>query len=345
MKRRLLGGAAVAAGLVLALSPAAHAAPAATPQATSPVKASATRGGAAISLEVGASTIAKARLGAKQARAGAREKADLKALRQELARRAAGNGQTYLDGDTESFVLSDGVSMAVPKGLDVSSVSVRTEGGKVVADVVSEDTSTTASARQGQGMASWTTLTSGTYVIKISGAGFMESKWLKRKLTGGDGSSKYDYVAMRRTGLGQPYEIGGLNYSVTGLYISVHSTDATRANAVDRIDQAPQQDFTGNCKGSYNIGVSAYGVSAGGTFADCDKNDISFSTTDPGYYRNYMTQGAVFNGGNRAVGFQIAVKIKQGTSLNFTSYQRLEMARYVYPAKKCSTWDSGKTCS
>ena len=37
----------------------------------------------------------------------------------------------------------------------------------------------------------------------------MESKWLKRRLEGNDGSSRYDYVAFRRTGLGQPYEIGG----------------------------------------------------------------------------------------------------------------------------------------
>jgi hypothetical protein len=340
MRLRNYLGAAVAAGLVLTLSPAI--AGAATPVAPAPTASAPAN--AAISLILDGASVQKARLGAKALRGGKQEKAELKGLRSELAKRAAANGQTYLDDDTESFALSPQVSMAVPRGLQIKSVDVHTDGDKVVADVVSEDTTATAQAPQGQGLSGWSVVSSGTYIIKINGAGFMESKWLKRRLSGGDGSSKYDYVAMRRTGLGQPYEISGLNYSVTGLYISVHATDSTKKNVVDRIDQSPSQDFTGNCKGSYNIGVTVYGVSAGGTFSDCDKNDISFSASDPAYYRNYMTQGAVFNGGNRSVGFQIAVKIKQGTKLNFTSYQRLEMARYIYPAKKCSTWDAAKTC-
>ena len=287
--------------------------------------------------------VSSARKGAASARTNKKEDAGLKELRRELSKRAAENGQTYLESDTESFALSPKVSMAVPKGLVVKSVKIHTQGDKIVADVESEDTAGAQTATQGQGMASWTIASSGTYVIKIAGAGFMESKWLKRRLAN-DGSGTYDYVAMRRTGLGQAYEIGGINYSVTGLYISTHATDGTKGNVVDRIDQSPSQDFTGNCQGSYNIGVSALGVSAGGTFADCDKNDIAFSATEKAYYRNYMTQGASFNRGNRSVGFQIAVKIKQGKALNFTSYARLEMARYVYPAKKCGAWDGNASC-
>ena len=89
---------------------------------------------------------------------------------------------------------------------------------------------------------------------------------------------------------------------MTGLYISAHATDGSAGNVVDRIDQSPQQDFSGNCSGSYDISVSVLGVGAGGSFADCDHFDIAFSATEPAYYRNYMEQGAVFSGGNRAVG-------------------------------------------
>ena len=135
-----------------------------------------------------------------------------------------------------------------------------------------------------------------------------------------------------------------MNQSVTGLYISAHATDGSAGNVVDRIDQSPQQDFSGNCSGSYDISVSVLGVGAGGSFADCDHYDIAFSATEPAYYRNYMEQGAVFSGGNRAVGFQIAVKVDEGKALNFTIYQRLETARFVYPADKCSSWDADATC-
>jgi hypothetical protein len=57
-----------------------------------------------------------------------------------------------------------------------------------------------------------------------------------------------------------------------------------------------------------------------------------------------MEQGNVFNGGNRSVGFQIALKIRKDTSLSFTNYQRLEMARWFYPADTCSSWDADHSC-
>ncbi|MDQ1742897.1 MAG: hypothetical protein QOE23_1236, partial [Pseudonocardiales bacterium] len=39
-----------------------------------------------------------------------------------------------------------------------------------------------------------------------------------------------------------------------------------------------------------------------------------------------------------------ALRIRKDTSLSFTNYQKLEMARYVYPADTCSSWDADHTC-
>lgn len=329
MKRKALGAAVVAAGLVATAGPAV-AAPA------SPTTASTAPG---IHLAIDAAQVAKVRSAAADARRANREPAALTDLRRSMAKKAAKAGSTYLDADTESFSLSADVSMAVPRGLAIKSVKVSTVDSKVIAEVESEEGRDQILAPQGTGMG-WNIVSSGTYVIKISGAGEMESHYLKRRMNG----ANYDYIAYRRTGLGQPFEIGGLNHSVTGMYISTHATDGTRNHIVDRIDQSPQQDFTGNCSGSIDISVSVLGVGAGGSFADCDHYDIAWSSSEPGYYRNYMEQGNVFNGGNRAVGFQIALKIRNGSSLSFTNYQRLEMARYFYPADKCSSWDGNNSC-
>lgn len=331
MNRRALGAAIAAAGLV-----ATTAAPAIAAPAKSPTTANTTR---TISLTASAAQIATARTAAATARRAHHEPAALVDLRHSMAKKAAKSGTTYLDADVESFTLSSDVSMAVPRGLAIKSVKVSTAGSKVIAEVESEEGADQLLAPQGTGMG-WNIISSGTYVIKISGEGEMESHYLKRRMD----TSTYDYIAYRRTGLGQAYDIGGINYSVTGLYISTHATDATDGHILDRIDQSPQTDFTGNCSGSVDISVSVLGVGAGGSFADCDHYDIAWSSTEPGYYRNYMEQGNVFNRGNRAVGFQIALKIRKDTALKFTNYQRLEMARYVYPADKCSSWDGNETC-
>ena len=105
-----------------------------------------------ISVVFDAAQLDAVRHGADKARKAHQEGGDLKALRGELARRAAKNGETLLDQDTESFALSPDVSMAVPKGLMVKSVNVHSDGDKVVADVESEDTTDQTVTTQGQGM-------------------------------------------------------------------------------------------------------------------------------------------------------------------------------------------------
>lgn len=333
MNCKALGAAIIAAGLVSTTTGQALAAPASSAKPASSAVAR------QISLTADTTQVAKARTTAAAARRAHHESTALADLRHSMEKKAAKAGTTYLDADTESFSLSSDVSMAVPRGLAIKSVKISTVADKVVAEVESEEGPDQLLAPQGTGMG-WNIITSGTFVIKISGEGEMESHYLKRRMD----TSTYDYIAYRRTGLGQPYEIGGLNYSVTGLYISTHATDATAGHILDRIDQSPSTDFSGNCSGSYDISVSVLGVGAGGSFADCDHYDVAWSSSEPGYYRNYMEQGASFSGGNRSVGFQIALRIKKDTSLSFTNYQKLEMARWIYPADTCSSWDADHNC-
>lgn len=289
-------------------------------------------------LKADRAVIAQARSRAGEARDRGQEPAELRELRATLARNAAQDGQTLLAQDTEAFALSDKVSVAISKSAHIESVTVAADPSKVVAEVTSQDAAGgTEAPSQGQGMG-WTYKNDGTFLIKITGAGEMESRYYKYRYEGTDAP---DLMSMRRKGLGRAYEIDGLNYSVTGLYISSHVVDADRPKVTGRWASKPENDFTGDCNDT-GFGLDIKGL--GFSFIDCDKNDINYDVDNPGYYRNYMTQGASFSQGDRSVAFHNVVKIKDGAGLGYTHYQRLEMARWVYPADKCSSWDSNNTC-
>lgn len=288
--------------------------------------------------------IADARNRASQLRRSADERGALAKLKAQLQRSAAQDGVTLLDEDTTAFKLNEHVSVAAPKGARFSRIDVRsTAEGSVIAEAetessgVSSDASVSA-ASQGHGMG-WRYQHSNVYVIKIRGVGEMESRFKKYKFVG-DGP---DLSSMRRKGMGRAYDINGFNYSVTGLYISSHVRDKDKWKVRYRWSSKPSSDFNGNCdNNNYSLGIKGLGWS----FNDCDRNDIAYSASNPGYYRNYMKQGALFSRGDREVAFHNVVAVKNGkTNLAYKHYQRLEMARWSYPAKKCSSWTSSNTCS
>lgn len=293
---------------------------------------------AGFKLTLGKSAIAKARKDAREDRAKGRESTELRGLRTGLAKNAAGRGQTLLDEDTEAFALSDDVMIAVSSGAEVEAVAVEASANRVVAEVASaEGTESGDSLAQGQGMG-WSYRHDDTFIIKISGAGEMESQFKKYRYEGSDAP---DLMSMRRHAMGRAYDIGGINYSVTGLYISSHVADRDKGKVTGRWDAKPDNDFTGSCDDlPFSLSIKGLGWS----FKDCDKNDVNWHSDDPGYYRNYMTQGSVFSRGDRSVAFHNVVKIRDGAGLGYTHYQRLEMARYVYPADKCSSWDENNSC-
>lgn len=87
------------------------------------------------------------------------------------------------------------------------------------------------------------------------------------------------------------------------------------------------------------------GVELASNFQDCDSYDVTFNAIVPGSFTNYFDQGFAFSPENKEVGFQTAMKAVAGEQIYFSHYQRLEMARWTYPAKKCEARDSGATCN
>lgn len=287
-------------------------------------------------IDADAAEVLNAREAAVEDRARGEEPADLKDLRNDLAESAAEAGETLLPQDTESFDLSDGVQVAIPADVEVLSVDVVMTDGEAVAEVVAQTTAGSGGVVQGQGMG-WTHKASGTFIIRLSGQGEMESRFIKSRFTG-DGP---DLMSMRRKAMGRAFEIDGKNWSVTGLYISSHVIDEDKQWVNGRYEAKPASDRDGDCD-DMPFSLDIKGV--GWAFKDCDTIDIAWDASNVGYYRAYMKQGAVFSGGDREVGFHNVIKIDANRAVNYKHYQRLEMARWVYPADTCGSWNTDKTC-
>lgn len=95
----------------------------------------------------------------------------------------------------------------------------------------------------------------------------------------------------------------------------------------------------------FSIGIEVKGVSLSGSFKDCDEYQVSFNSYIPGSYKIRYDQGFIFDTGAREAGYQAAYKTLAGSSVAFDEYQRLEMARWTYPAKTCESTNSNNTCT
>jgi hypothetical protein len=193
-------------------------------------------------------------------------------------------------------------------------------------------------------MASWPTGTSGCYTITITNAATMQTCWYKKKMTD-DGDGSFDYYSYQRKSWGQPAEISGANWSVTGIPLRSYPTDATRGNFTGVISRKPGADLKGDCNTSpFSLSISFKGASTGISFIDCDMYYPTFGSTWGDYEIRY-SQGAVFSSKNVEAGYHEVVKVKQGASAVWRDYQKLEVARWTYPAKTCSSTNSNNTCA
>lgn len=252
----------------------------------------------------------------------------------------------YAASDVDVVELS-GVRVMVPRDTQVDGITVRRlADGRRTADLA---TTQTAAANgvvpQDIEQPFWFQKASGTYRVVMNGVGEMLSKWATNVLVH-DGDRTNDYWALHRKAWGQAYEVDGLNWSVTGMEISSAPVIFVRPYLIGWEDMSPGQDFEGNCDPSpFNMTVGVKGVELASNFQDCDEYDITFNSLVPGDFKNYFDQGAVFDSDNREVGFQTALKAKADEQIYFSHYQRLEMARWTYPAKKCESRDSGASCN
>ncbi len=277
------------------------------------------------------------------ARARGQEPAKLARARAEMVRMSAQRGVTYALTDVDAFEVGDLV-VTLPTAAVANRVSVsRGEDGQLAAEAdITNDVG--VAGHQGLGQASWATGTSGCYTITITNAATMQTCWYKKKMLD-DGDGSFDYYSYRRKAWGQPASISGKDWSVTGMVVRSYPTSGTAANFKGVIARKPGSDFTGNCDTlPFDLSLGYKGASIGFNFMDCDKYDVTFGTKF-GDYSNYFKQGAVFSGGNREVAYHEITKVSQGASAVWNDYQRLETARWTYPAKTCASTNGNKTCS
>ncbi len=291
-----------------------------------------------------AQQVAEKRIDAARARAAGREAGAVQRARVDHIRDSAKRGATYATDEVEAFELSDGIVLALPKNATVRSVRLKKGDQRVVADadVVAEDTA--VPGHQGLGMASWSTGTSGCYTITIVGAARMQTCWYKKKMLD-DGDGLNSYYSYQRKAWGQADDIWGQDWSITGMKVRSFPTSGTAGNFRGVMSRKPSVDFTGDCNTlPFSLSLSYKGASTGLTFTDCNYYDVTFGTRY-GDYSNYFYQGSIFSRGNREVAYHEITKAAQGTLTAWNDYQRLEIARWTYPAKSCSSVNSGASCN
>lgn len=290
--------------------------------------------------------IAEARVLARQRMLDGSEDPANRAEREKfVAVAAAQTDVTYDVTDIDIIELNGDLTVIVPADTEVvgAKITENADGGQS-ADL---DTVTpTAAPPEVRSLGSeWQQVNSGQYVIRLRGAGEMLALWKNFFLTN-DGDRNYDYWTHSRKSSAYGYEITGLNWSVTAMEIAGTPTLTTQPFLVNWEDLNPAKSFSSTCDElPFSIGIEVKGISLSGSFKDCDEYQVSFNSYIPGSYKIRYDQGFVFDTGAREAGYQAAYKTLAGSSVAFDEFQRLEMARWTYPAKTCESTNSNKTCT
>ncbi|OFX18661.1 MAG: hypothetical protein A2V77_01775 [Anaeromyxobacter sp. RBG_16_69_14] len=320
-----------------------------------------------VDLEV--ASLRPSRAMARDARHAGQEPAGLRALRHDFAKLISIQTGTALDPeDVDAFAVDD-VTLLVPKGQEVTRVSVGLDasgkqalidavGGEDESDAVASAQALSAREEHAADAAPyWDVGTSGSYQIVFRDpanaiAATATYTWAKKKLIN-DGDGTYDYWSYTRKGIGQGERApAGATWAITGLYLRNYATAATlRSNKLkDWIDWTPDGDFTGNCSTSpLTISAGAKGVNLSVSFTACDHYHFGINSNVPGEASIKMTQGAFFHEGTRGAAYITVFKVSQGFTPYFHDQQQLEIAFWAgqhgaYPAP-CLSTDSDKTCS
>lgn len=250
--------------------------------------------------------------------------------------------------DIDIIDIDENLTVIVPADTRITGATVtETEDGTRHADLdtITPQAVAPAATTELQSLGSdWQQVNSGQYVIRLRGAGEMLALWKNFFLTN-DGDRNYDYWTHSRKSSAYGYEISGLNWSVTAMEIAGTPTLTTQPFLVNWEDLNPAKSFSSTCDElPFSIGIEVKGVSLSGSFKDCDEYQVSFNSYIPGAYKIRYDQGFIFDTGAREAGYQAAYKTLAGSSVAFDEYQRLEMARWTYPAKTCESTNSNNTC-
>lgn len=275
---------------------------------------------------------------AQNSKNGARRSARAAEL-QSVKRSLAIAGVNVASDDLNLYELSDGVLTIGTPSAALDSVTIETDeaGAPLAIDTASTTTTDGALAvPAGPGSANWVQKNSGNLTILWSGKGEAISFWYIDKVDN-DGTTLRDYWGLRRKVAVQPYNVTGVDWSVTGIMAGSYPTANSTTNIITAWeDFDPANDLNGSC----NTTTQAVDTPVGGlgiSFTDCDKHDMTTRATTPGWYEMFYSQGAVFHQGNRSTGYALAVRTKNASaSPSWSLTTRLEFARLIYPASKCT---------
>ena len=301
-------------------------------------------------IKISGSQFKNARDDAKAERKLGREKDAKKATRENFVRKSAEKaGLFYVSADVDVVEPTEGVVVAVPADMQVSELTIEETDGKFSAELrVDAGPNGGQEGPAGMGMQPYFgSGASGTYLIEFWAGSRklaeMLSNWQQKQLLS-DGNDTYDWWGYTRKAWGQSFEIPGRNWSVTGMYLWNFPDESVKPNLVAWEDMAPGADLRGNCDNSPYNALAAAGAPAATisvAFKDCDYNDMWFHSQVPGEYSIRFDQGAVFSQGNYETGYAVTVKSIQDSSVWYNDVQRLEIAKYTYPAKKCQAPTNG----
>jgi hypothetical protein len=294
-----------------------------------------------------------ARAAAKAERTAGRENARLAENRREfIAQSARKSGTFYVEDEVDVVEPVENLVVVLPRDMQVLGLAVDVAPTTMIAEMKADWGPDGGGATTGPGVGMepyWSSGSSGEYLISFYSGGTrlatMLSNFKRQKLLN-DGSGTYDWWAYSRKAWGQSDEISGLNWSVTGMYMWNFPNENIKPNLVSREDMAPGNDITGDCDHNPWVGsVQALGKYVGISFFDCDYYDVWYHPNVPGEYSMYMDQGALYDNDNREAAYAVTVKSKNGSSVWYNDVQRLEIALYTYPAKKCQApTNNGGTC-
>lgn len=176
--------------------------------------------------------------------------------------------------------------------------------------------------------------------VTISGAGEMLAIANGGKLNN-DGGSSRNYWAYEHKAVGQPFDISGLDWSVTGMILENYLGGTPTLEMVKNhrwVAFSPGAEIESNCGQQWNLGIDVLGATFGGVFTMCDTYKPNVATAWPGTMRLTHTQGAVFNPGNRELGYTTAHSVPKNESQIRPTMGKatLQMARWTYPASECT---------
>lgn len=284
---------------------------------------------------------------------------DVAALKADFLRdSAARDGRFYDAGSVEHLAFDRAgrkVDVVVPRDYTIGSVDVteNARAGTVTAAVTGNAGGEALVYPEGPGFATFSSWSSGSYRLQLTGMGTMDSYWYKLKDTG-ERNASYDWWGYRRKAVAVPKDRSGLpDYRVERMGMRSYPNAATRGILRGWTEWGPSQgEIEGDCNSS-PFQINLAGGAIGMSFRDCEnyRIDRKSADADAGDMSVNWKNGDFWpTGGPQEMGTAVIVRTAQGKVPVYNDYQYVE---FIHPSADlpgndpswdCATTNASKTC-